>query len=50
MKTSLIVIQNTSQDEGWVSADMTTNRETMKTMVQTEDADEAVHHMNSSML
>ena len=44
MKTALIAIQNTSQDEGWASAaDMTANRETMKTMVQTEDADDAVH-------
>ena len=33
----IISIQNTSQDDGWVSA--SGDRETMKTMVQTTDAE-----------
>ena len=51
MKTAQIVIHNTSQDDGWVSASADMNRETMKTMVQTEDADqEAATAQGNSML
>ena len=52
MKTALIAIHDTSQDDGWVSAsgcDMNL-RDTMKTMVQTEDADEIAPNSISMLL